>query len=107
VNGLALLKFTNRSAVIEFAAEVDAQLLDGRSRDFGDCDLQHHLIATADHDGVDDLFGTARQPRGEIARLLCLDRARRGAGKYHAVTKAIDLNVGGWQGLLSARRARR
>ncbi len=98
--GIGVVEVYDRGAVVEAAAEVDAELLDDRSRDFGDRDLQHHLIAAADHDGVDDLFGAARQPRGEIARLLCLDRVRRGAGKYHAVAETFDLNVGIRQCLL-------
>ena len=67
-------------AVGKVGAEVDAQLLDDRSRDFGDGDLQHHLIAASDNDGVDDLVGSARQPRGKIAGLLGVDRVCRRAG---------------------------
>ena len=41
---------------------------------------------------VDDLVGAANQPRGEIAGLLGLDRARYRAGQHHAVADAFDLD---------------
>ena len=64
------------------------------ARDFGDRDLQHHLVAAADHDRVDDLVGAAGQPGGEIAGLLRLDRAGHRAGQHHAVADAFDPDVG-------------
>ena len=82
------------------AVEVDAELLDDAARDFGDRHLQHHLVAAADRDRVDDLFGAADEARGEIGGLLRFDRARRRAGQDHAVADAFDLDVGIRQRLL-------
>ena len=76
------------------ALEIDAQLLDDVAPHFGDGDLQHHLIAAAHDDRVDDLFGAADQPRGEVAGLLGLDRARYRAGQNDAVADALDLDAG-------------
>ena len=62
--------------------------------DLGDRDLEHHLVAAAYGNRVDDLVGAAHQARGEIARLLRLDRARRRAAQHHGVADALDLDVG-------------
>ena len=74
VNGLLLLKSTDRGAVIHAGTEIDAHLLDDVPPHFRDGDLEHHLVAAADDDRVDDLFGAADQPCGDIAGLLGLDR---------------------------------
>ena len=83
------------------ALRVDAHLLDDVAADFGDVDLEHHLVAAAHHDGVDDLVGAADQPRRDVAGLLRLDRARHRAGQDHAVADALDLHAG--QGLPERR----
>ena len=60
-------------AGIHAGAEIDAHLFDDVPSHFRDRNLQHHLIATADRNGVDDLVGAADQSCGEIAGLLGLD----------------------------------
>jgi hypothetical protein len=92
--GVGVVEVHHRGAVIQAAAEVDAQLLDDRARDFGDRNLQHHLIAAPDHDGVDDLVEAADQTGGKIGRLLGFDRARHRTGQHHAVAEAVDLDIG-------------
>src|SRR5204863_6983723 len=72
--------------------EIDAHLLDDVAPDFRDIDLEHHLVAAANHDRVDDLVGPANQPRGDFAGLLGFDRARHRAGQHHAVADAVDLD---------------
>src|SRR6185436_8325448 len=81
-------------AVVHAGGEIDAHLLDDIAPHLRHVDLQHHLIAAPDHDAVDDLFGAADQPRGDVARLLRLDRARNRTGQDHAVADAFDLNSG-------------
>ena len=68
-------------------------LLDDVAPHFRDGDLQHHLVAAADDDRVDDLVGAADQPRRDIAGLLGLDRARYRAGQHDAVADALDLDA--------------
>ena len=75
-------------------------MLDDRACDLGDRDLQHHLIAAADRDRVDDLVGAAHQPRRQIGGLLRLDRIGYRTGQHHAVAEALDLDVGVRQRLL-------
>ena len=64
-------------AVIEAAAEVDAELLDHVALHFGDRHLEHDLVASAHGDAVDHLGVVADQPRGEIEGLLRLRRRSR------------------------------
>ena len=89
---IAVVEVHDGGAVVHAGAEVDAHLLDDVAPHFGDVDLQHHLVAAADGDGVDDLVSAADQARGEIAGLLGLDRARYRAGQDDAVADAFDLN---------------
>ena len=81
-------------AVVHAGAEVDAHLLDDVAPYLGDIDLQHHLVAAADDDGVDDLVGAADQPRRDVAGLLRLDRACHRAGQHHAFADAFDVDAG-------------
>ena len=87
-----------RGAVVHAGAEIDAQLLDDVPPHFRDGDLEHHLVAAANDDRIDDLFGAADQPRRDLAGLLGLDRRGHGAGQDDAVADALDLDAG--QGLL-------
>src|SRR5207253_964930 len=88
-------------AVVHAGVQIYAKLLDDVAPHFGDRDLEHHLIAAAHDDRVDDLFRAADQPSCEIAGLLRLDRARYRAGQDHAVADAIDLDAR--HGLLQRR----
>ena len=89
---VAVIEVHDGGAVVHAGTEVDAHLLDDVAPYLGDVDLQHHLVAAADGDGVDDLVGAAHQARGEITGLLGLDRARYRAGEDDAVADAFDLN---------------
>ena len=89
---IAVVEIHDRGAVIHAGAEIDAHLLDDVAPHFRDSDLQHHLVAAANDDRVDDLFGAADQSRGDLAGLLGLDRARYRAGQEHAVADAFDLD---------------
>ena len=89
---VAVVEVHDRGAVVHAGAEIDAHLLDNVAPHFRNIDLQHHLVAAADGDGVDDLVGAADQPRGEVAGLLGFDRARYRAGQDHAFADAIDLD---------------
>ena len=80
-------------AVVHAGAEIDAHLLDDVASHFGDSDLQHDLVAAAYDDGIDDLVGTADQPRRDVAGLLGLDRARHRAGQQHAFADAFDVDA--------------
>ena len=102
---IAIVENDDRGAVIHAGTEIDAQLLDDVAPHFRDGDLEHHLVAAADDDRVDDLLGAADQPRRDLAGLLGLDRAGYRAGQDDAVADALDLDAG--QGLPAARRARR
>ena len=65
------------AAVVEGAAEIDAELLDDVAPHFGDRHLEHDLVAPAHGDAVDHLGAVADQPRGEIVGLLRLRRRSR------------------------------
>src|SRR6185369_13021764 len=82
-----------RGAVVHVGREIDTQLLDDAAGYFGDRNLQHHLVAAADGDRIDDLFLATHEAGGDIGGLLRLDRARRGAGQNHAIADALDQDV--------------
>ena len=79
-------------AVVHAGGEIDAHLLDDVAPHFRNIDLQHDLIAAAHDDAVDDLFGTADQPRRDVARLLRFDRAGNRTGQDDAFADAFDLD---------------
>ena len=81
-------------AVVHAGAEIDAHLLDNVAPHFGDVNLQHHLVAAAHDDGVDDLVGGADQFGRDVAGLLRLDRARHRTAQDHAVADTLDLDAG-------------
>jgi hypothetical protein len=91
--GVAVLEDHGRCAVGEARREVDAELLDDVACDFGDGDLQHHLVAAAHDDGVDHLVRTAGEPGGDIAGLLRLELVGGHAAQHDAIAKAVDLDL--------------
>ena len=97
----------DRRAVVHAGGEVDAQLLDDRARDFGDRDLQHHLVAAADRDRIDDLVRAAGEARGQIVGLLRFDRACRRAGQAPRRRRRPRCGCPNSAAIASARRARR
>ena len=58
-------------------------LLDDVARDFGDGHLQHHLVAAANRDRIDDPFHAADQAGGHVGGLLCFDRGCGGPAQHH------------------------
>ncbi len=72
-NGLVVLKLSTLVPA-EAAGQVDAELLDDVALNFGDRNLEQHLIAAANGDAVDDLGAVADQPGGDVK---CLLRPRR------------------------------
>ena len=77
---VCLVEFQDRAAVIQGGAEIDAQLLDDVTPHFRDSHLQHHLIAAANDDAVDDLVSASHQSCRDIARLLGFNRTGYRAG---------------------------
>ena len=95
-----IVEIHHRGAVIHGGAEIDAHLFDDVPPHFGDGDLQHHLIAAADDDGVDDLVGATDQPCGDIAGLLGLDRTGYRACQHDAIADTFGLDSRRGQHLL-------
>src|SRR5438067_514999 len=86
---IGIVEIHDRGAVVHGGREIDAQLLDDAAGDFSDRNFQHHLVAAADGDRIDDLVGAAHEAGGDIGGLLRLDRVRRGAAQYYAVADAF------------------
>ena len=86
------------------ATEIDAELLDDVALDLGDGDLEHHLVAAAHRDAVDDLVAVAGEAGGEIVGLLRFGLARHRAGQHDAVGEALDaMSASGIDRLSAAR----
>jgi hypothetical protein len=101
--GIGIIEVDNRAAIPEAAIEIDAELLDHVTLHFSDGDLEHHLVAAANVEIVDDLLGAADQLGGDIGSLGGLGSVRDRARQHHALADAVDAHVRVRQELLQHR----